>query len=99
VAIRILDQSLEESGIGLRRILVSSCRWEGRSESTRFGVFAEEGDDVVVVYQRCVHDFFDLWHWSSPVRTCLIGINMLIVVPLSEVWHSCLTCERALEDE
>jgi hypothetical protein len=58
MTIRILDQSLEEPGIGLRRILVSSCCCEGGSESTRVGIFAEEGDDVVVVYEGCVHGFW-----------------------------------------
>jgi hypothetical protein len=57
MAIRVLDQSLEEPGIGLRRIFVSSCCCEGGSESTRFGVFAEERDDVVVVCEWCVHGF------------------------------------------
>lgn len=80
MAVRILDQSLEESGIGLGRILVSSCCCEGRSESTRFGVFAEEGDDVVVVYQRCVHDFLIYSIGAVLARTCLIGINILYVV-------------------
>jgi hypothetical protein len=50
MTIRVFNQVLEESSIGLGRILVSSCCCEGRSESTRFGVFAEERDDVVVVY-------------------------------------------------
>jgi hypothetical protein len=75
MAIRILNKVLEKSGIGLWRILVSSCRRQGRSESTRFGIFAKERDDVVVVYQRCIHD---CWRCGirDPVllRTCLAGV-------------------------
>jgi hypothetical protein len=85
MTIRVFHQVLEESSIGLGRILVSSCCCEGRSESTRFGVFAEERDDMVVVYQRRVHDLLVYGIGAALARTCLIGINMLIVVPPSEV--------------
>lgn len=76
MAIRILNQVLEKSSIGLRRILVSSGRCEGGSESTRFGIFAEERDDVVVVYERCVHGilFYDVR--LVLMRTCLAGDNI-----------------------
>lgn len=76
MAIRILDQVLEKSSIGLRRILVSSGRCEGGSESTRFGIFAEERDDVVVVYERCVHGFWFYDTRSVLMRTCLAGDNI-----------------------
>jgi hypothetical protein len=72
MTVRVLDQVSEEPGIGLRRIFVSSCCCERGSESTRFGIFAEEGDDVVVVYQRRVHDFWFYDIGSVLKRTSLL---------------------------
>ena len=71
MAIRILDQVLEKSSIGLRRILVSPLRCERRSESACLGVFAEESDDVVVIDQWSVHEDYQYLS-SQPDQTSSI---------------------------
>lgn len=85
MTVRISDQVPEKSSIGFGRILIPSCGREGRSESTRFGIFAEKRDDVVVVYQRCVHHC-DSWRIGIILlRTCPVGSNILRVVALKTV--------------